>query len=69
MFCNAHEDIGLFYAGASVVNAWRVDDHDTFSADLGLEDSNFNRARLEAPADLLLLSRNMVDELFEILSS
>jgi len=69
MFCNAHKDIGLFYAGASVINAWRVDDYDTFSANLGLENSNFDGARLEAPADLLLLSRNMIDELFEILSS
>ena len=35
---NTLKNINLFHFGASVVNAWRIDDHDELPADLGLDD-------------------------------
>jgi len=63
MFGNADEDIGFFYAGTSIVDTWRVDDHDGLSLNPGFADADLASARVETFADLLLLRRDEVDEL------
>jgi len=58
------EDISLLHAGAAIVDAWGVDDHDTFSADGGLDDSDLASARLHTPTNSLLLRSDEIDELY-----
>jgi len=64
MFGNARENIGFFHAGASVVDTGRVYDHDALPTNFSLNGPDFASARLKTLADLLLLRRNEVDELF-----
>jgi len=39
-FGNVEEDIGFFHANASVVDAWRVDEHDGLPANMCLNGAN-----------------------------
>jgi len=48
---NAYKDVGLFQAGASIIDTGGIDDHDAFTANLGLNDADIPSARLEAIAD------------------
>ena len=52
---NGYEEVGLFYARTCVVNAWRIDDHDRFPANNGLQNTNLAGTRLETLADILSL--------------
>jgi len=61
---NARKNFGLCHAGASVVDARGVDDHDALSANLGLNDVDIAGARVNVSADLLLVRSDEVDELF-----
>ena len=61
---DAYENIRIFPAAMSVIDARGVDDEDGRSADLGLDDTDFTGTRLEAPADFLLLRSDEVDKLF-----
>ena len=38
------EDIGLLHTGSGIVDAWRVQDHNPFSADFGLDVINLASA-------------------------
>jgi len=66
MFGNAYENIGLFHTSASVVDARGIDEHDTFPINAGLDDVDSSGTGLETLADVLLLLRDEVDELFAI---
>ena len=61
-----YENFGLVHAGAKIVDAGRVDDHDLLSSNHAREDADFASARLKSLADLLLLRSDEVDELFGI---
>jgi len=41
---NTLKNIGFPHAGASIVNAWSVDDYDGVSANTGLDDADVNGA-------------------------
>ena len=61
--CDVCEEIGCFHAGAGVVDARSVDDHDALPVNLGLKNANLAGARVDSLSNLLFLGRDEVDEL------
>lgn len=59
------ENVSLLLAFAVVVDARGVDDHDALSGDHSVNEVDIVGARVNTSSDLLLLSCDKVDELFE----
>ena len=51
MTSNAYEDVGLFQAGASIIDTGGINDYNVLAANIGPHDADIAGARLEAITD------------------